>query len=864
MNLTYRRPPKLAGLALSVAGALGFSSAVESGTLTLATEPLGTATSSIKPNVMFLLDDSGSMYREYMPEYVVAPTPAAPSTLGVLIPGTAACFDNGDTGDGETAGNIAGAINQCRPGDPPYNSPDFNTIYYNPAIFYRPAVNYDGTSMPNQDAVNTADWTKVRTDEFNVENWDQLVDANQDGFINTFGPDEPGLRAAIDVDLASGYPDRVWCTSPADAATGGNCRQNSAYIYPNYQFPYGNGTDNVTPKYVSTAPYYYRMQTAQYCRTDGTDCQSGSAITTAHTLQAVEFCTDSELTNCAAGSGVTAAHTFSGVRWCSDAGTLQTCQRKKIGSFVHAKHLGTTRSDSGSFAAVSNEGQITVGSVNASGGTINSITIGGTTIFTGPLSIPSGSSAGNAATAIAAAINPDPSFNATAFGSNVIVTQQTPRSAGTGAAIVINTSTAPSAAATSTITLATVNSNTVRTINSITVGGTQLLCALGTAQSFGNAVNATAPNGYIVASSGWNDPLEVGSVLDAMAARITACTAGTGYSAVRVTGQNRIVITAPLSAGTTPNGVTPNVSGTSGTVLPAAQNPHPGFTFGAFAGGAVGPTIATTVTTMSGGADAFSGTRTVRIGVGKFSRTDITPAVNTYPKAGGRIDCLSSTCSYEEEMTNFANWYTYYRSRLKMMKTAAGRAFASIDDTYRVGFITINPGNPVSSTKYLRVSEFTAGATGHKQAWYAKFYGQSAANFTPLREALSRVGWMFAGRLNTGLTSGIPATDDPMTASCQPNFAILSTDGYWNKEGGQDLSGAAMGNQDNVDSGFSTRASGAFDGGLLSGTAASETVTGGAGTLADVAMYYYKTDLRTSGSFATNNVPVTNNDTNAA
>ena len=97
MNLTHRRPPKLAGLALSVAGALGFSSAVESGTLTLATEPLGTATTSIKPNVMFLLDDSGSMYREYMPEYVVAPTPTL-SGVGVLIPGTAACFDNGDTG----------------------------------------------------------------------------------------------------------------------------------------------------------------------------------------------------------------------------------------------------------------------------------------------------------------------------------------------------------------------------------------------------------------------------------------------------------------------------------------------------------------------------------------------------------------------------------------------------------------------------------------------------------------------------------------------------------------------------------------------------------------------------------------------
>jgi type IV pilus assembly protein PilY1 len=811
--------------------------------------------------VMFLLDDSGSMYREFMPEYVVAPTPTAPFSLGVLIPGTAACFDNGDTGDGEAAGNIAGAINACRPGDPPYNSPDFNTIYYNPAIFYRPALNYDGTQMPSQDALNTADWTKVRTDEYNVENWHQLVDANGDAFINTFGPNEQTLAAATDVDLASGYLDRVWCTAPGDAATGGNCRQNSAYSFPNYQFPYGT-TDGTTPKYVSTAPYYYRMQTAQYCLPGGTDCRSGSAITTAHTLQAVEFCTDSELTNCAAGSAVTASHTFSGVRWCSDAGTLQTCQRKKTGSFVHAKHLGTTRSDSGSFAAVPNEGQITVGSVNASGGTINSITIGGVTVFTGPLSIPSGSSTGNAATAIAAAITPDPSFNATAFGSNVIVTQQTAGSAGTGANIVINTSTAPSAAAKGTITLATVNSNTVRTINSITVGGTQLLCALGTAQSFGNAVNATAPNGHIVASSGWNDPLEIGSVLDAMAARITACAAGGGYSAVRITGQNKIEIRAPVSAGSGPNGSLSNVSGTSGTT---AQNPLPGFTFDTFAGGAEGPTIATTATTMSGGADAFSGTRTVRIGVGRFSRTDITPAVNTYPKAGGRVDCLSSTCSYAEEMTNFANWYTYYRSRLKMMKTAAGRAFASIDDTYRVGFITINPGNPVSSTKYLKVSDFTGGATGHKQAWYSKFYSQSAANFTPLRQALSRVGWMFAGQLNNGLTSGIPATDDPMTASCQPNFAILSTDGYWNKEGGQDLSGTAMGNQDNVDSGYSTRAAGAFDGALLSGTAASETVTGGAGTLADVAMYYYKTDLRTSPSpFATNNVPVTNKDSNAA
>ena len=853
MNTPYRRPPKLAGLVLSVAGALGFSSAVESGTLTIATEPLGTATTSIKPNVMFLLDDSSSMFREYMPEYVVAPTPTL-SGVGVLIPGTAACFDNGDTGDGEASGNIAGAINACRPGDPPYNSPDFNTIYYNPAIYYRPALNYDGTEMPNQDAVNTADWTKVRTDEYNVENWHQLVDANGDAFLTSA---EQTAASGFDVDLASGYPDRVWCTSTADAATGGNCRQNSAYSYPNFQFPFGT-TDGTTPKYVNTAPYYYRMQTAQYCLPDGSDCRSGSAITSSHTLQAVEFCTDSELTTCAAGTSVTTAHVFSGVRWCSDAGTLQTCQRKKIGSFVHAKHLGTTVSQTGTFVAVPNEGQITVGAINPSGGTVNSITIGGVSVISGAFTVPAGSSAGTAASLIASAIQSHPSspeFNAVAAGSNVIVTQAVAGSAGTGATILVGTSTSPSAQAKGTLTLATVTSNTSRTISSITVGGTELLCAMGaTTQSFGNSVTAVALTKNIVAGSGWNTSLEIGSVMDAIATRITACALGGGYSATKLS--NGVVeIRAPLSAGSSPNGATISVTGTSLS----------GFGMTTFAGGAEGPTIPTTVTTMSGGADAFSGVRTVRLGVGKFSRTDITPAVNTYPKAATRTDCLSSTCSYEEEMTNFANWYTYYRSRMKMMKTAAGRAFVSIDDTYRVGFITINPGNPVSSTKYLKVSDFTTGATGHKQAWYSKFYSQSAANFTPLREALSRVGWMFAGKLNTGLTSGIPTTDDPMTASCQPNFAILSTDGYWNKEGGQDLAGAAMANQDNTDSGYSTRAAGAFDGNLLPSTSASETTTGGAGTLADVAMYYYKTDLRTGASpYATNNVPTTNKDSNAA
>jgi type IV pilus assembly protein PilY1 len=123
---------------------------------------------------------------------------------------------------------------------------------------------------------------------------------------------------------------------------------------------------------------------------------------------------------------------------------------------------------------------------------------------------------------------------------------------------------------------------------------------------------------------------------------------------------------------------------------------------------------------------------------------------------------------------NFANWYTYYRTRIMMMKGAASRAFVNLGPEYRVGFITINPGNPVSSTKYLAISEF---APTQKSAWFTKLFSIVPANSTPLREALSRAGRHYAGKQD-GINSGM--TGDPIQYSCQQNFTILTTDGYWN------------------------------------------------------------------------------------
>jgi type IV pilus assembly protein PilY1 len=793
--------------------------------LNIATDPLGTATSSINPNVMLLFDDSGSMAWDYMPDYV------NDSDLPPVI--TAACADAADDG-----GGISGTPDACVMGDPPYNSPDFNGIYYNPNIYYRPGVKSDGTDKTSMTAGATSNWTAV--------------------------PSDPYLSAATS-NLATGYPDRVFCATQADAATGGNCRQNSAYVFPNQFFPYGLTTGG-SVKYVAGAPYYYRMQTAQFCQPPAlTNCASGSSINpSVHTQLSPEFCTDSELTNCAAGANVTAAHTFSGVRWCSDQTTLAACQRKKIGAFIYAKHLGRTQTidctaTPALCAAVQNAGNIAVTGVNASGGTINSLTIGGVSVIPGTITVVASSTASTVAGQIATAINSfvsSPDYTAVQSGANVVITQVIAGAAGAGAAIVVTPSQIGTVSSIGRLDVTNGPDNLQQEIITLAVNGANLLCATAIDIDFGSGVKAKAPDGRIQAATGTNSTPERTSFRNALVNRINACAATIppGYQVTAAISGTQVNLTAPASMGAQPNGhaVTRTGTGSLANFLVGAM--------GSVQAGVSASDVSTTVQDMSGGRDAASGTITRRLGVGAFSRTDIVPANNSYPKGPGRADCLGTDCTYDQEMTNFANWYAYYRTRMQMAKTAVGRAFIPINDTYRVGFITICPisgfclsastsGQSVVAAKYLKIATFDAT---HKANWYTKLYSTQPLGQTPLREGLSRVGRIYAGVFGSGLTTGLSAAaDEPMTASCQPNFTILATDGYWNGTGGQKTDGSAMGNEDNVNSGYSTMAVGAFDGGTPVAT----------NTLADVAMYYYKNDLRTSGSFATNNVPTTNKDT---
>ncbi len=382
--------------------------------------------------------------------------------------------------------------------------------------------------------------------------------------------------------------------------------------------------------------------------------------------------------------------------------------------------------------------------------------------------------------------------------------------------------------------------------------------------------------------------------------------------------------------------------------------------------------------TLTGGQNPIGG----RVNVGKFKRVDIVPSVNSYPATGskdsGRTDCAGTTCTYAEELQNFANWYSYYRSRMLMMKTTSTLAFDQLDSKYRIGFDLLS--NYSNSSINVEVAQFVdtgSETAGQRSNWWSNLTAADGSSGTPLRSSVLKMGKYYAGKLTTiaarpavpatassgtlrissstsenatitslaitgdivstpmmssaftvnaasgctdscssaeisavaaslfshitasaaytsqtlytasisgstitftatatgpnddtivitttgtinaavtGFTGGangiakIPATViEPIQYSCQQNYTLLVTDGYWNTDGHASLTqlngSTQIANQDNVNSGTTARPS--YDGELASATCTDSSFSS-CGTLADVAMYYYKTDLRDS------------------
>tara|TARA_B100000745_G_scaffold79055_1_gene48533 strand:- start:1041 stop:4418 length:3378 start_codon:yes stop_codon:yes gene_type:complete len=212
------------------------------------------------------------------------------------------------------------------------------------------------------------------------------------------------------------------------------------------------------------------------------------------------------------------------------------------------------------------------------------------------------------------------------------------------------------------------------------------------------------------------------------------------------------------------------------------------------------------------------------------------------------------TRTVAEEQQNFANWFTYYRSRGLTARAGVGRAFASLPDgssAPRVGFGAINSGTKTIdnvNTKTVRsgVRSFTGSA---RENFYDELYGRNLANGTPLRRALDDVGQYYSRTDSRGPWSDTPGQYGGEMQSCRQSFTILMTDGYWNSA--EASTSAARNNVDNSSGATITGSNGE----TYTYSPVSPYKDHHSNILADVAHYYWKRDLH---STLDNNVPTSN------
>jgi type IV pilus assembly protein PilY1 len=218
-----------------------------------------------------------------------------------------------------------------------------------------------------------------------------------------------------------------------------------------------------------------------------------------------------------------------------------------------------------------------------------------------------------------------------------------------------------------------------------------------------------------------------------------------------------------------------------------------------------------------------------------------------------RTDCVATQCTLAEEQANFANWFTYYRSRMQLTKAALSEVLMVTRNDIRVGMASINTGVVASKPAQtvdgllgpvlrMGVRELTAV---HRDALLANLRAMTADGGTPLKGAVQEVGRYFSRADNGNPWQTMPGdgTGAGAQLACRRSYNLLTTDGYYNVE-----PVASPGNYDNLTAGAKElpgtdpnfRPAGAPYG----YTPVKPYLDAHANTLADHASYFFVSDLR--------------------
>lgn len=229
-----------------------------------------------------------------------------------------------------------------------------------------------------------------------------------------------------------------------------------------------------------------------------------------------------------------------------------------------------------------------------------------------------------------------------------------------------------------------------------------------------------------------------------------------------------------------------------------------------------------------------------------YSRIEVKSTTATYVGGANRTDCAAKpSCTYAEEIQNFANWYQYYRSRVLTARAGIGHAFSQqLNGSMRVGFGAINKGSSsvdgaTMSTVSLGVRLFSGA---DRTTFFSNLYDHAIpTSGTPLRRALDDVGQYFSRADDQGPWGENPGSSGGTQWACRQNYNILMTDGYWN--GDEATTAGAKLNVDNT-AGSTKTTTGVTPAASYTYTPVNPYSDSYSNSLADVAMYYWVNDLR--------------------
>jgi type IV pilus assembly protein PilY1 len=248
----------------------------------------------------------------------------------------------------------------------------------------------------------------------------------------------------------------------------------------------------------------------------------------------------------------------------------------------------------------------------------------------------------------------------------------------------------------------------------------------------------------------------------------------------------------------------------------------------------VGPAITDLIAAIESGASPLWN-------VGNYVRTEIRPGNAPFTGEGreSRTDCVAGSCTYEQEIQNFANWYTYHRNRIFASRAGIGAAFSAQPENMRVGYGAINTSNTVIEG----VRQFSGS---DRNVFFERLYRQRIpAQGTPLRRALEGAGQYFSLTDDEGPWSSTPGQSGGTDIECRQSYAILMTDGSASGGSGAAATGDRADNNDGTIQNNMTIVNPVAGGSNFTYVPRAPFTDGRNNTIADVAMYYWKRDLRT-------------------